>query len=137
MDDLELPPDRATLFDSIDADGSGTLQLGELVQGLLKIRGELNKSDTVAALLATKALQNVVVEMLSNLVCSKIQGVWIFAIWTVDVCLPDVFPFSFHVFPYEWIDIHHPSKFVILYFNFNKNSPDKAKSMSYPKVCRA
>jgi len=66
MDDLELPPDRATLFDSIDADGSGTLQLGELVQGLLKIRGELNKSDTVAALLATKALQNVVVEMRSK-----------------------------------------------------------------------
>ena len=62
MDELELPPDRATLFEAIDADGSGTLHLGELVQGLLKIRGDLNKSDTVAALLATKALQHMLLK---------------------------------------------------------------------------
>ena len=31
----------------IDADGSGTLHVTELVQGLLKIRGELTKSDSV------------------------------------------------------------------------------------------
>ena len=30
----------------IDADGSGTLHVTELVQGLLKIRGELTKSDS-------------------------------------------------------------------------------------------
>ena len=60
MDDLELPPDRANLFEIIDADGSGTLQITELLQGLLKIRGEINKSDTVASLLATKALQGIV-----------------------------------------------------------------------------
>jgi len=57
MDDLELPPDRANLFEIIDADGSGTLQITELLQGLLKIRGEINKSDTIAAYLVTKALQ--------------------------------------------------------------------------------
>ena len=28
-------------FDAIDADGSGTLQVAELVQGLLKVRGEV------------------------------------------------------------------------------------------------
>lgn len=33
MDELELPPDRANLFEIIDADGSGTLQLSELVAG--------------------------------------------------------------------------------------------------------
>ena len=33
MDELELPPDRANLFEIIDADGSGTLQLSELVPG--------------------------------------------------------------------------------------------------------
>ena len=33
MDDLDLPPDRANLFEVIDADGSGTLKLTELVQG--------------------------------------------------------------------------------------------------------
>ncbi|CAK9037723.1 unnamed protein product [Durusdinium trenchii] len=50
MDDLDdLPHDGANLFEIIDADGSGSLGLAELVQGLLKIRGEINKSDTVAA----------------------------------------------------------------------------------------
>lgn len=63
MDDLDLPPDRANLFEVIDADGSGTLQITELVQGLLKIRGDISKSDTVASLLATKAVQRIVEEM--------------------------------------------------------------------------
>eukprot|EP00434_Breviolum_minutum_P002875 symbB.v1.2.002531.t1/scaffold127.1/size312441/3 len=63
MDDLDLPPDRANLFEIIDADGSGTLQIAELVQGLLKIRGEINKSDTVAALLVSQSVQSLVVEM--------------------------------------------------------------------------
>ena len=39
MDELDLPPDRANLFEIIDADGSGTLRISELVQGLLKILG--------------------------------------------------------------------------------------------------
>jgi len=60
MDDLELPRDRANLFEIIDSDGSGTLQVVELVQGLLKIRGEVSKSDTVASYLATKSLQETV-----------------------------------------------------------------------------
>lgn len=66
MDDLDLPHDRANLFEIIDADGSGTLGLPELVQGLLKIRGEINKSDTVAALLATKAVQAQVSELMQE-----------------------------------------------------------------------
>ena len=56
MDELDLPPDRANLFEIIDADGSGTLRISELVQGLLKIRGEISKSDAIAGLLATKAV---------------------------------------------------------------------------------
>ncbi|CAK9037956.1 unnamed protein product [Durusdinium trenchii] len=64
MDDLDLPHDGANLFEIIDADGSGSLGLAELVQGLLKIRGEINKSDTVAALLATKAVQAQLSEMM-------------------------------------------------------------------------
>lgn len=63
MDELDLPPDRANLFEAIDADGSGTLHVTELVQGLLQIRGEVKKSDAVATLLSTKALQNMVTEM--------------------------------------------------------------------------
>ena len=41
MDDLDLPKDRANLFEALDADSSGALHLAELAQGLLKVRGEL------------------------------------------------------------------------------------------------
>lgn len=60
MNDLDLPTDRANLFEVIDADGTGTLNVTELVQGLLKIRGDLSKSDTVAVLLTTKAIYRMV-----------------------------------------------------------------------------
>ncbi|CAJ1379020.1 unnamed protein product, partial [Effrenium voratum] len=73
MDELELPPDRANLFEIIDADSSGTLQLSELVHGLLKIRGEIAKSDVVAGLLATKAVYEKVEEMLENLLDLRTQ----------------------------------------------------------------
>ena len=49
MNELDLPPDRANMFEIIDADGSGTLQLPELLHGLLKMRGDISKSDAVAA----------------------------------------------------------------------------------------
>ena len=49
MNELDLPPDRANMFEIIDADGSGTLQLAELLHGLLKMRGDISKSDAVAA----------------------------------------------------------------------------------------
>ena len=55
----------------IDADSSGTLHITELVQGLLKIRGEIKKSDTVAVLLATKAVQSQVEARLVNATVSS------------------------------------------------------------------
>lgn len=67
MDQLDLPANRAQLFDAIDADGSGTLQVAELVQGLLKVRGEVSKSDAVASLLAAKSIQSMVLEMKAEL----------------------------------------------------------------------
>jgi len=63
MDDLDVPPDRAHLFDIIDADHSGSLELIELVQGLLKVRGEARKSDIIAALLAVHAVQDMLREL--------------------------------------------------------------------------
>jgi len=63
MNDLDLPADRANLFEVIDADASGTLHVTELVQGLLKIRGDLTKSDTVAVLLTAKSVHNMVAEL--------------------------------------------------------------------------
>ena len=67
MDELDLPPDRANMFEVIDADGNGTLHVTELVQGMLKIRGDLTKSDTVATLLATKALQSTAAQLKRDL----------------------------------------------------------------------
>jgi len=67
MNELDLPPDRANMFEIIDADGSGTLQLAELLHGLLKMRGDISKSDAVAAYLATKAVQNMLTEIKEDL----------------------------------------------------------------------
>ncbi|CAE7759562.1 CACNA1S, partial [Symbiodinium sp. CCMP2456] len=66
MDELDLPPDRANLFEIIDADGSGTLQITELLHGLLKIRGDLSKSDAVASLLATRAVQQMLADFIAQ-----------------------------------------------------------------------
>lgn len=57
MDDLDMPPERASLFDVIDANGNGELKPTELVNGLLKVRGDSSRSDSVASLLAVRALQ--------------------------------------------------------------------------------
>lgn len=60
MNDLDIPPDRANLFDVLDADGTGDLHVTELVYGLLKIRGEARKSDIIASLLAVRAVQDMI-----------------------------------------------------------------------------
>lgn len=63
MDDLDIPPERAHLFDVLDADGSGGLAVTELVQGLLKVRGEARRSDMVACLLGIRAVQDMLREV--------------------------------------------------------------------------
>merc|ERR1719336_1734958 len=63
MDDLDIPPDRASLFDVLDADGSGGLEVTELIQGLLRVRGEAKKSDVVGSLLAVRAVQGMIREL--------------------------------------------------------------------------
>eukprot|EP00403_Amphidinium_massartii_P006535 CAMPEP_0178373204 /NCGR_PEP_ID=MMETSP0689_2-20121128/1744_1 /TAXON_ID=160604 /ORGANISM="Amphidinium massartii, Strain CS-259" /LENGTH=796 /DNA_ID=CAMNT_0019993143 /DNA_START=292 /DNA_END=2682 /DNA_ORIENTATION=+ len=63
MDDLDIPPDRAALFDILDADGSGGLEAAELIQGFLRVRGEARKSDVVASVLAVRAAQDMIREV--------------------------------------------------------------------------
>mmetsp|Transcript_17000 Transcript_17000/g.38150 ORF Transcript_17000/g.38150 Transcript_17000/m.38150 type:complete len:318 (-) Transcript_17000:66-1019(-) len=60
MDALDISADRTHLFDILDADGSGDIEAAELIQGLLKVRGEAKKSDVVANLLAVRATQNMI-----------------------------------------------------------------------------
>jgi len=45
------------LFDVLDADGSGTLTLGEMLEGLKKLRGDPRRSDLIALGLAIRAMQ--------------------------------------------------------------------------------
>jgi len=63
MDSLEIPPDRAELFDVLDADASGGLHIHELVMGMLKVRGDARRSDSVATLLTVRNLQSICSEL--------------------------------------------------------------------------
>lgn len=59
FDDLEIwITDRSELFDILDADGSGAIDISELISGLMKLRssGTDVAIDTVATYLGTKAI---------------------------------------------------------------------------------
>merc|ERR1712061_514639 len=45
------------LFDTLDADGNGNLDLAELMEGIAKLRGEARRSDIVAMGLTIKSVQ--------------------------------------------------------------------------------
>eukprot|EP00929_Paragymnodinium_shiwhaense_P018102 TRINITY_DN12809_c0_g3_i1.p1 TRINITY_DN12809_c0_g3~~TRINITY_DN12809_c0_g3_i1.p1 ORF type:complete len:796 (+),score=154.01 TRINITY_DN12809_c0_g3_i1:77-2464(+) len=68
LDDLDIGSgeDRAEFFDVLDADGSGALDLRELVVGLMKLRGGADKSDVVAALLGVRALQTLLKDYMAE-----------------------------------------------------------------------
>merc|ERR1712007_311656 len=56
MDELDLPAERARLFDVLDADGNGSLDPTELIQGLLRVRGEAQRSDVLAGVLGIRVV---------------------------------------------------------------------------------
>merc|ERR1712137_717689 len=60
MDDLEIPLERARLFDVFDADGNGMLGVKEIIQGFLRVRGETQRSDILAGYLSVRALLQIV-----------------------------------------------------------------------------
>jgi len=58
LDDLDIGYNsRGALFDVLDANCNGVLEVSELVQGLLKLRGAAEKGDIIASLLAIRSLQ--------------------------------------------------------------------------------
>merc|ERR1719330_53176 len=59
FDDLEVHiTDRGELFDIIDADGNGSIDVSELILGILKLRsGGADKSDMVATILGIRSIQ--------------------------------------------------------------------------------
>merc|ERR1712137_47759 len=60
LDDLDVPSERARLFDVFDVDGNGRLGVRELLQGLLKVRGEPQRSDVLAGNLGVRALHEMI-----------------------------------------------------------------------------
>lgn len=67
------------LFDVLDADLSGVLNLQELVEGLMRLRGPVSKNDMVAVRLKVEYLTHVIVDMSHKVnrmssAYSKLQG---------------------------------------------------------------
>lgn len=58
LDSLEVDAaERVDLFDALDADGNGYIEIDELVAGLVRMAGKASKADTVATRLKIDALQ--------------------------------------------------------------------------------
>merc|ERR1719203_2089006 len=56
--ELDIPDEeQLDLFDTLDIDGGGTLDLEELIQGVSKLRGDARRSDIVSVSLMVRALQ--------------------------------------------------------------------------------
>merc|ERR1712100_789228 len=49
--------DQFYLFTTLDADGSGTIDLGEMLDGIAKLRGGARRSDIVALALTINSIQ--------------------------------------------------------------------------------
>lgn len=59
MDDLNIQDvDREGLFELLDADGDGELDMMEIIQGILKVRGDARRSDVIAVQLTLRAVQS-------------------------------------------------------------------------------
>jgi hypothetical protein len=58
LEDLEVHiGDKEKLFDIIDANGNGALDVNELIEGLMKLRGPADKGDAVSAALMARQMQ--------------------------------------------------------------------------------
>lgn len=58
LDDLEVRVDDPMhLFDTLDADNSGTLDVHEMLNGIMRLRGNPERSEIVACLLGIRDLQ--------------------------------------------------------------------------------
>jgi len=58
LEDLEIPvTDHAKLFDIMDSNGSGQLDILEIIEGLMKLRGPADKGDVVCSALMVRSVQ--------------------------------------------------------------------------------
>merc|ERR1712226_1760810 len=72
--DLDLADDdHYNLFETLDADGGGTIDMEELFSGVAKLRGEAKKSDIIAINLLVQRVQEDVATLLRSLRSSKMK----------------------------------------------------------------
>merc|ERR1712217_638962 len=65
---LEIPDeDQIDIFETLDVDGSGTVDLEELIVGVNKMRGDARRSDVVGISLLVRAIQSKVDQMFDML----------------------------------------------------------------------
>mmetsp|Transcript_52212 Transcript_52212/g.122159 ORF Transcript_52212/g.122159 Transcript_52212/m.122159 type:complete len:666 (-) Transcript_52212:58-2055(-) len=58
LDELDVPEEeRLDIFEVLDANGNGTLQLEELIHGVIRLRGDPKRSDVIQVLLVIRSLQ--------------------------------------------------------------------------------
>merc|ERR1712007_168964 len=59
LNDLDISDeDQLDLFDTLDVDGGGTIDLNELLVGISKLRGDARRSDIVGVSLVARNLQD-------------------------------------------------------------------------------
>merc|ERR1712083_905388 len=65
--DLDIADeDQLDLFDTLDVDGGGTIDLEELITGISKLRGDARRSDIVGVGLVVRSLQLAMREFEAN-----------------------------------------------------------------------
>lgn len=67
LHDLDIPEEeQLDLFDTLDVDGGGTIDIEELIEGIGKLRGEAKRSDIVAVKLVVRDIQASIHAFLQN-----------------------------------------------------------------------
>merc|ERR1712087_354777 len=64
LNDLDISDeDQLDLFDTLDVDGGGTIDLEELIVGISKLRGDARRSDIVGVSLIARNIQSAVTRL--------------------------------------------------------------------------
>eukprot|EP00930_Biecheleria_cincta_P009516 TRINITY_DN11127_c1_g1_i1.p1 TRINITY_DN11127_c1_g1~~TRINITY_DN11127_c1_g1_i1.p1 ORF type:complete len:951 (+),score=187.09 TRINITY_DN11127_c1_g1_i1:54-2855(+) len=72
LDDMNISMEpRGGIFEAFDQSGDGQLTMTEIVSGLMRLRGEMQKNDIVAAQLAIASLQKRVGDLQTSIISSQ------------------------------------------------------------------
>merc|ERR1719510_1079045 len=67
LTDLDImDEDQVDLFETLDVDGSGTVDIEEFIVGIYKLRGDARRSDIVGVSLMTRSVQQSVAKLLDR-----------------------------------------------------------------------